>query len=81
MLPLLDTIRGEIIREFELCIDDIKTWAKKFSLAAIETDADGIKSSSLREVLENWPVTRPLPKFLYTVPVSIQTMARHLFIF
>ncbi|EJD07066.1 PLP-dependent transferase [Fomitiporia mediterranea MF3/22] len=34
----------------------------------IETDANGIQSSSLRSVLENWPAARPLPKFLYTVP-------------
>ncbi|KAI0080929.1 PLP-dependent transferase [Panus rudis PR-1116 ss-1] len=34
----------------------------------VETDAYGIKSSSLREILENWPAEKPKPKVLYTVP-------------
>ncbi|KAF5326724.1 hypothetical protein D9619_004066 [Psilocybe cf. subviscida] len=34
----------------------------------VETDSQGIKSSSLREILEQWPVGVPKPKVLYTVP-------------
>jgi tryptophan aminotransferase len=37
----------------------------------IETDSDGIKSSSLRFILETWPVGKPRPKILYTVPVRV----------
>ncbi|KAI0925687.1 hypothetical protein AcV5_008358 [Taiwanofungus camphoratus] len=33
-----------------------------------ETDAHGICSHSLRSILENWPVSKPKPKVLYTVP-------------
>ena len=35
----------------------------------VGTDGDGIKSSSLREILENWPPNTPKPKVLYSVPV------------
>ncbi|KAI0342591.1 PLP-dependent transferase [Trametopsis cervina] len=34
----------------------------------IEMDSNGILSHSLREKLENWPVGKPKPKVLYTVP-------------
>ncbi|EJD08165.1 PLP-dependent transferase [Fomitiporia mediterranea MF3/22] len=34
----------------------------------IHTDNDGTKSTNLREILENWPESRPFPKILYTVP-------------
>ncbi|EDR05824.1 uncharacterized protein LACBIDRAFT_191053 [Laccaria bicolor S238N-H82] len=34
----------------------------------VETDAEGISSDSLRSILENWPVGKPKPKVLYTVP-------------
>ncbi|KAG6818336.1 hypothetical protein H0H93_005905 [Arthromyces matolae] len=34
----------------------------------VETDAHGIKSSSLRSILESWPVGKPKPRVLYTVP-------------
>ncbi|KAH0584832.1 hypothetical protein H2248_008110 [Termitomyces sp. 'cryptogamus'] len=34
----------------------------------VETDAHGIKSSSLRSILEEWPVGKPKPRVLYTVP-------------
>ncbi|KAF9446159.1 PLP-dependent transferase [Macrolepiota fuliginosa MF-IS2] len=34
----------------------------------IQTDADGISTSSLRSVLENWPSGKKRPKVLYTVP-------------
>ncbi|PPQ63942.1 hypothetical protein CVT24_009117 [Panaeolus cyanescens] len=34
----------------------------------VETDADGIRSSSLRSILEQWPAGKPKPKVLYTVP-------------
>jgi tryptophan aminotransferase len=34
----------------------------------VETDAEGIQSSSLRSILENWPAGKPKPKILYTVP-------------
>ncbi|TFK69934.1 PLP-dependent transferase [Pluteus cervinus] len=37
-------------------------------LVAVETDSCGIQSSSLRSILENWPVNKPRPKILYTVP-------------
>ena len=40
------------------------------SIIEVETDAEGIKSSSLRSILEQWPVGKPKPKILYTVPVS-----------
>jgi len=38
------------------------------TLVEIETDGNGIRSSSLREVLENWPDKKPKPKVLYSVP-------------
>ncbi|PPR02666.1 hypothetical protein CVT24_002149 [Panaeolus cyanescens] len=34
----------------------------------VDTDEHGIRSSSLREILEAWPVEKPKPKALYTVP-------------
>ncbi|KAF8910539.1 PLP-dependent transferase [Gymnopilus junonius] len=34
----------------------------------VETDAQGIRSSSLRTILEQWPQGTPKPKVLYTVP-------------
>ncbi|PFH46195.1 hypothetical protein AMATHDRAFT_77778 [Amanita thiersii Skay4041] len=34
----------------------------------VETDANGIRSSSLRSILENWPAEKPKPRILYTVP-------------
>ncbi|KAG6898958.1 hypothetical protein C0993_002328, partial [Termitomyces sp. T159_Od127] len=34
----------------------------------VETDAHGIKSSSLRSILESWPSGKPKPRVLYTVP-------------
>ncbi|KAI9452456.1 PLP-dependent transferase [Russula earlei] len=34
----------------------------------VETDVDGLKSLSLREILENWSTSKPKPKVLYTVP-------------
>ncbi|TDL25730.1 PLP-dependent transferase [Rickenella mellea] len=34
----------------------------------VPTDANGIKASSLREILDNWPSSKPKPKILYTVP-------------
>ncbi|KAH8112713.1 PLP-dependent transferase [Phellopilus nigrolimitatus] len=37
-------------------------------IVPVETDSEGIKSSFLRSVLETWPSSKPLPKFLYTVP-------------
>lgn len=39
-------------------------------ITEVETDAEGIKSSSLRSILQNWPEGKPTPKVLYTVPVS-----------
>jgi hypothetical protein len=35
----------------------------------VETDTKGLCSSSLREILESWPSSKPKPKILYTVPV------------
>ncbi|THH06381.1 hypothetical protein EW145_g4121 [Phellinidium pouzarii] len=40
----------------------------KCKIISIESDSEGIKPSSLKTVLENWPKSRPLPKLLYTVP-------------
>ncbi|KAF9223811.1 PLP-dependent transferase [Gyrodon lividus] len=37
-------------------------------LVEIATDANGVCSSDLRSVLENWPVAKPKPKAFYTVP-------------
>ncbi|KAI0733586.1 PLP-dependent transferase [Fomitopsis betulina] len=37
-------------------------------LIEVETDAEGIKSSSLLSILQNWPENKPRPKVLYTVP-------------
>ncbi|KDR75974.1 hypothetical protein GALMADRAFT_139740 [Galerina marginata CBS 339.88] len=34
----------------------------------VETDSQGIRSSSLRTILEQWPEGKPKPKVLYTVP-------------
>ncbi|KAI9439543.1 pyridoxal phosphate-dependent transferase [Lactarius indigo] len=34
----------------------------------IETDADGIVSQSLRNILDSWPSSKPKPKVLYTIP-------------
>ncbi|KAK2459881.1 hypothetical protein APHAL10511_008081 [Amanita phalloides] len=34
----------------------------------VDTDADGISSASLRAILEGWPLDKPKPKVLYTVP-------------
>jgi hypothetical protein len=36
----------------------------------VATDDEGIRSSSLREILESWPAGKPKAKLLYTVPVS-----------
>ncbi|KAH7102888.1 TdiD protein [Auriculariales sp. MPI-PUGE-AT-0066] len=34
----------------------------------VETDPDGVDPNSLREILESWPVGKPMPKVMYTVP-------------
>ncbi|OJA20353.1 hypothetical protein AZE42_13928 [Rhizopogon vesiculosus] len=34
----------------------------------VETDANGVCSHLLRDILENWPVGKPKPKIFYTVP-------------
>ncbi|KAG0702809.1 TdiD protein [Suillus ampliporus] len=34
----------------------------------VETDANGVCSHALRDILENWPVGKPKPKVFYTVP-------------
>ncbi|KAH9831639.1 PLP-dependent transferase [Rhodofomes roseus] len=34
----------------------------------VETDSHGVCSRSMREMLENWPSSKPKPKFFYTVP-------------
>lgn len=39
-------------------------------VAEVPTDAKGVCSHTLREMLENWPTGKPKPKVLYTVPVS-----------
>ncbi|KAF9260113.1 PLP-dependent transferase [Marasmius fiardii PR-910] len=40
----------------------------KCELYEVETDAEGISSNSLRQILEAWPQEKPKPKVLYTVP-------------
>jgi len=37
-------------------------------IVEVETDAEGIRSSSLRSILEQWPAEKQKPKILYTVP-------------
>jgi len=37
-------------------------------ITEVNTDADGICSSDLSSILENWPTGKPKPKVLYTVP-------------
>ncbi|KAG1729833.1 pyridoxal phosphate-dependent transferase [Suillus paluster] len=34
----------------------------------VETDANGVCSHELRNILENWPVGKPKPRVFYTVP-------------
>ncbi|KAJ7025731.1 TdiD protein [Mycena alexandri] len=34
----------------------------------VEADADGISTVSLRAILEGWPVGKPKPRVLYTIP-------------
>ncbi|KAG8889446.1 hypothetical protein FRB98_004342 [Tulasnella sp. 332] len=34
----------------------------------IPTDAHGVRSSDLRTMLEDWPVGKPIPRTMYTVP-------------
>ncbi|KAG6914741.1 hypothetical protein DXG01_015652 [Tephrocybe rancida] len=34
----------------------------------VETDPHGIKSSSLKSILESWPAEKPMPRVLYTIP-------------
>ncbi|KIY72465.1 PLP-dependent transferase [Cylindrobasidium torrendii FP15055 ss-10] len=38
------------------------------NMVEVDADAHGIKSSTLRTILENWPQDKPKPKVLYTVP-------------
>jgi hypothetical protein len=40
----------------------------------VATDAEGLKSSSLRDILENWRSDKPKPKILYTTPVCTASM-------
>ncbi|KAG7089174.1 hypothetical protein E1B28_010878 [Marasmius oreades] len=40
----------------------------KCEIFEVETDAEGISSDSLRQILEAWPQGKPKPKVLYTVP-------------
>lgn len=42
--------------------------AHGLTLVEVKTDGNGIQSSSLREILENWPAEKPKPKVLYSVP-------------
>ncbi|KAG8863092.1 hypothetical protein FRB96_009272 [Tulasnella sp. 330] len=37
-------------------------------LYKIPTDAHGVRSSDLRTMLEDWPVGKPIPRTMYTVP-------------
>ncbi|EPT01700.1 hypothetical protein FOMPIDRAFT_1036169 [Fomitopsis schrenkii] len=34
----------------------------------VETDGHGVCSQSMREILQNWPSSKPKPKLFYTVP-------------
>ena len=38
----------------------------------VETDGEGLDSLSLREIIENWPSSKPRPKVLYTIPVRVR---------
>ena len=44
-------------------------FAPESGFTEIETDAEGLSSSFLHEILENWPSSKPKPRILYTVPV------------
>jgi len=35
----------------------------------VETDANGLDSGSLQNILDNWPSSKLKPKILYTIPV------------
>ncbi|KAL1917420.1 uncharacterized protein VTP21DRAFT_3813 [Calcarisporiella thermophila] len=42
----------------------------KCNLVEINTDANGLIPSHLRETLSNWPSDKPRPKVLYTIPTG-----------
>lgn len=37
----------------------------------VETDEQGVRTDSLRQLLEQWPAGKPKPKAFYTVPVRL----------
>ncbi|KAG6827876.1 hypothetical protein H0H92_010145 [Tricholoma furcatifolium] len=49
-----------------LILEMLSSWSRLFT--QVETDAHGIKSTSLRSILENWPADKSKPRVLYTVP-------------
>lgn len=44
--------------------------------AEVETDIHGIRTDCLREIFQNWPASKPKPKVLYTIPVSVTDIER-----
>jgi tryptophan aminotransferase len=66
VIPMFETLRCEMIGKFSVKRHPIYA---KSEVTEVETDAEGINSLSLREVLESWPTSKPKPKILYTIPV------------
>lgn len=68
VLPIFDSLECEMI-------GNIAKHESRASLTTVHlevhTDADGIRPDSLRSILDTWPATKPKPRVLYTVPVSI----------
>ena len=67
---MFETLFCEMIGAFvryrpERTLDDVG------SVAEVHTDADGIDSRSLRNILDSWPSSKPKPKILYTIPVRV----------
>lgn len=50
----------------------------KTDLVEVPLDGDGIVSSSLREILENWPQGKAYPKYLYTIPYGCNPTGKFL---
>ena len=40
----------------------------------VETDGEGIRTDSLRSILEGWPPGKPKPRVLYTIPVRLHRL-------
>jgi hypothetical protein len=66
VIPIFEALGCEMIGKF-WCQRTFSHTESGFT--EVETDAEGLSSSSLREILENWPSSRPKPRILYTIPV------------